>query len=83
MPEPIRGRGVGHNPANRFIPLNYEEDPARVDPDGPAPTTQFYHDHSKSLITTNNLCIMRARDHDSRTGFKRVTCAQLGERERG
>lgn len=54
VPGPIRGRGASHNPGNRFIPLYYEEDPARVDPDGPAPTTQFFQDHSRSIIATND-----------------------------
>ncbi len=54
MPGPIHGRGASHNPGNRFIPLNYEQDPARVDPDGPAPSTEFFHDHSRSIITTND-----------------------------
>ena len=53
-PGPIRGRGASHNPGNRFIPLNYEEDPARVDPDGPGPATQFFHDRSRSIIATND-----------------------------
>ncbi|MFL5342877.1 MAG: PA0069 family radical SAM protein [Gemmataceae bacterium] len=54
MPEPVHGRGASHNPPNRFIPLNYEEDPARLDPDGPAPQTQFYRDGAKSIIATND-----------------------------
>jgi DNA repair photolyase len=54
MTEAIRGRGSSHNPPNRFIPLYYEEDPARLDPDGPSPQTQFFHDHSKSVIATND-----------------------------
>jgi DNA repair photolyase len=54
MSESIRGRGASKNPANRFIPLYYEDDPARIDPDGPAPQTQFYRDHSQSIIATND-----------------------------
>jgi DNA repair photolyase len=54
VPGPIHGRGASHNPGNRFIPLNYEEDPARADPEGPAPSTQFFHDNSRSIITTND-----------------------------
>src|SRR5262249_53519950 len=54
MSEAIRGRGASHNPANRFIPLYYEEDPARVDPDGPSPQTQFFRDNSRSIIATND-----------------------------
>src|SRR5947207_13700965 len=54
MPELPRGRGAGRNPANRFIPLYYEEDPARLDPEGPAPRTEFYHDRTRSIIATND-----------------------------
>ena len=54
MAELPRGRGAGHNPANRFIPLYYEEDPARLDPDGPAPRTELYHDKSRTIIATND-----------------------------
>src|SRR5207247_9278676 len=51
MPDPIRGRGAADNPANRFIPVYYE--PA-ADPDGPAPTTQFFQDATRSIIATND-----------------------------
>src|SRR5579859_5240637 len=52
MTEPIRGRGASENPANRFIPLNYE--PAPPDPDDPGPATQFFHDASRSIVATND-----------------------------
>src|SRR5262245_3907471 len=51
---PIHGRGASYNPGNRFIPLNYEEDPARADPEDPAPATQFFRDGSRSIIATND-----------------------------
>jgi DNA repair photolyase len=51
---PIHGRGASANPANRFELISYERDPDYVDPDDPAPTTQFYRDHSRSLITYND-----------------------------
>lgn len=54
MVEPIHGRGAGHNPPNRFIPLYYEEDPARLDPDGPSPRTEFFADRSQSIIARND-----------------------------
>lgn len=54
MLEPLHGRGASHNPGNRFIPLNYEEDPGRLDPDGPAPRTDFFRDSSQSIITSND-----------------------------
>jgi len=52
--EPVRGRGASHNPANRFIPLYYDEDPARLDPEGPAPRTQFFVDRTRSIIAQND-----------------------------
>jgi DNA repair photolyase len=54
MPEPIRGRGAGFNPPNRFIPLYYEDDPNRLDPDATNPRTQFFDDQSRSIITQND-----------------------------
>ncbi|HEV3143149.1 MAG TPA: PA0069 family radical SAM protein [Gemmataceae bacterium] len=54
MGESIRGRGASSNPANRFIPIYYEDDPARVDPDGPAPHTQLFRDQSRSIVATND-----------------------------
>ncbi|HLW66517.1 MAG TPA: PA0069 family radical SAM protein [Gemmataceae bacterium] len=54
MSESIRGRGASSNPANRFIPIYYENDPARADPEGPAPQTQFFRDQSRSIVATND-----------------------------
>jgi DNA repair photolyase len=54
MTESVRGRGASYNPGNRFIPLHYEVDPARIDPDGPAPATHFYRDRTRSIITSND-----------------------------
>jgi DNA repair photolyase len=51
---PIRGRGAGGNTANRFEPLHYEQAPDDLGDDGPAPTTAFLKDTSRSLITTND-----------------------------
>jgi DNA repair photolyase len=51
---PIHGRGASANPANRFELISYERDPDYVDPDDPTPTTQFYRDQSRSLITYND-----------------------------
>jgi DNA repair photolyase len=47
-------RGSAINPANRFIPLQYVADPDCPPDDAPAPRTQFYADHSRSIITTND-----------------------------
>jgi DNA repair photolyase len=52
--DPIRGRGAGGNPPNRFERLHYEEDPGRADPDAPAPTTIFLRDTTRSIIATND-----------------------------
>ena len=51
---PIHGRGTASNPANRFEPIAYERAPDDPDPDDPAPATQFYKDHSRSIIATND-----------------------------
>ncbi len=48
---PIRGRGAGWNPANRFDQIHIEPDP-----DLPAdkPATRYYRDSAASVITRNN-----------------------------
>jgi DNA repair photolyase len=50
----IRGRGAAQNPPNRFETLAYDAEPEGVDPEGPAPETQFFKDPSRSLITVND-----------------------------
>ncbi|MGH7426272.1 MAG: PA0069 family radical SAM protein [Candidatus Methylomirabilales bacterium] len=50
----IRGRGAARNPPNRFETLAYDPEPEGVDPEGPAPETQFFKDPSRSLITVND-----------------------------
>jgi len=54
MPDSIHGRGASNNPANRFIPIYYEEDSSRLDEDGPSPQTHFFNDQSRSIIVTND-----------------------------
>ncbi|MCI0484675.1 MAG: PA0069 family radical SAM protein [candidate division NC10 bacterium] len=49
----IRGRGAAENPPNRFEQIAYTPDPDTIDPEGPAPETQFLKDPSRSLITYN------------------------------
>lgn len=52
--DPHRGRGTRDNPANRFERIAYEPDP-EVDPsEAPAPTTQFFRDDARTLITYND-----------------------------
>ena len=37
----------------------------------------------KAIIATDNFCMMLARNHDARARLRRVTGAQLRQRERG
>src|SRR5262245_27700364 len=53
-PTPIRGRGAGGNPANRFEGLLYAPDPELDPSDSPAPTTHFFRDTSRSIIAYND-----------------------------
>ena len=53
----FRGRGASGNPANRFEKLHIELDPVDPDPDGDepiAPKTQFYRDHTRTIIARND-----------------------------
>jgi len=47
-------RGAGSNPPNRFEPLRLERDPDWNPEDDPLPRTQFFKDHSCSIITWND-----------------------------
>jgi DNA repair photolyase len=49
-----RGRGAAGNPPNRFESLSLERDVDWNPEDDPAPRTQFFRDHSTSVITYNN-----------------------------
>jgi DNA repair photolyase len=51
---PIHGRGAGDNPPNRFERLHYEPDPDAGPDDAPAPATQFFRDHTRTIIATND-----------------------------
>lgn len=56
-PEPhdtLHGRGTAENPPNRFTPLWRERDPDWQDPEDPAPSTQFLHDATRSIIASND-----------------------------
>src|SRR5437667_9838000 len=50
----VRARGAAENPPNRFETLSLERDADWNDPDEPAPQTQFFKDHSDSIVTTND-----------------------------
>src|SRR5438046_4374180 len=50
----LRARGAAENPPNRFEKISLERDPDWNDPDEPAPQTQFFKDHSDSIISTND-----------------------------
>src|SRR5205085_6997975 len=51
---PIRGRGAGTNPPNRFIPLYRESLEGWTEEGDPAPRTRFFRDSSKTIITSND-----------------------------
>src|SRR5437879_1892115 len=52
--DPLRGRGAGSNPANRFESLHYERDPDAPPGEDPAPRTEFFKDRTSSIIATND-----------------------------
>src|SRR5215813_5409252 len=47
------GRGATRNPPNRFTPLWHVRDPDWTDPEDPVPTTQFFTDTARSILTSN------------------------------
>jgi DNA repair photolyase len=47
-------RGAASNPLNRFIPLEYVPDPECTPENAPNPRTQFFVDHSRSIIANND-----------------------------
>lgn len=49
---PIRGRGVPHDPPNRFERIHLEKDPR--DPDGERPRTEFLADATRSVVARND-----------------------------
>ena len=51
---PLRGRGTAENIPNRFERLSYEVDPAEIDPDDPGPSTAFFRDTTRSVLTRND-----------------------------
>ena len=52
---PVRGRGTGSNPPNRFYKKSVVPDPdAAPDPDEPLPRTQFIKDNARTIIAQND-----------------------------
>jgi DNA repair photolyase len=50
----LRGRGASANPPNRFVPLVLERDADWNPDEDPAPRTQFFQDHSQTIISRND-----------------------------
>src|SRR5881398_1161983 len=50
----LHARGAAENPPNRFEKIALERDPDWNDADEPAPQTQFFKDHSESIICNND-----------------------------
>lgn len=53
MPPPLRGRGVAHDPPNRFERLHVERD-GWTDPDDPAPHTRLLKDATRTIVARND-----------------------------
>src|SRR3977135_2001658 len=53
LPLPLHGRGAADNPGNRFERATYEPEPDGPGLESPSRTTEFYKDHSRSIIATN------------------------------
>jgi DNA repair photolyase len=51
---PIRGRGAGANPPNRFYRRSVVPDPDAADPEEPLPRTQFIKDTARTIIARND-----------------------------
>src|SRR5216684_3430065 len=49
----LHGRGATRNPPNRFTPLWHVCAPDWTDHEDPAPTTQFFKDTARSILTSN------------------------------
>lgn len=54
VPPPLHGRGATDNPPNRFERIEVTIDPDEADAERPAPTTQFFRDESRTIISTND-----------------------------
>ncbi|MBL9212348.1 MAG: PA0069 family radical SAM protein [Opitutaceae bacterium] len=54
LPAPAPGRGAHFNPPGRFESLHVVPDPDSPPEEQPHPRTQFFPDHSESLLTKND-----------------------------
>ena len=54
QPFPVRGRGSAGNPKNRFESVERVLEPPQDDDEISAPRTEFFPDHSKSIIAYND-----------------------------
>ncbi len=52
VPPPLRGRGVAHDPPNRFERIHVQRD-GWTDPEDPAPRTRFLRDRSRTIVARN------------------------------
>ena len=53
MTEPVKGRGIGHNPKNRFETLELTFDPDWDAAETPGRRTTFYRDRSSTVLARN------------------------------
>jgi DNA repair photolyase len=53
-PSPLRGRGSASNPKNRFESVEHVPEPQQDGDEVSSPQTQFFPDHSKSIIAYND-----------------------------
>ena len=53
-PPPVRGRGSATNPKNRFESIERVAEPPEDSDEISSPDTQFFPDHSKSIIAYND-----------------------------
>jgi DNA repair photolyase len=53
-PSPVRGRGSASNPKNRFESIETVLEPAQDSDEISSPHTEFFPDHSKSIIAYND-----------------------------
>src|SRR6476620_1305995 len=51
---PVVGRGPQINPPNRFEPIVLEPDPNCPPEERPHPRTQFFHDATETILTSND-----------------------------